>query len=168
LKYRISRCIPVLAVFALDAGVPAFAQDAVKPAVEKWRPKDGTYAALGANFAMRCGEFGDLIIELAEKSIRGSESRCSVVKLADVAPGTIQIDLSCTNSDRPKPHKLSGLLKKIDKKTIAYGENNGKDLGTRYAYCPEDLQQSYRDSKARDKVEAEQKAAEERARNAKK
>jgi len=163
LNYRIGRCVSVLAVFALDADTPTFAQDAVKPAAEKWRPKDGTYAALGANFAMRCGEFGDLIVELAEKSIGGSESSCSVVKLADVAPGTIRVDLSCTNSDRPKPHKLSGLLKKIDEKTIAYGENNGKDPGTRYTYCPEDLQQGYRDSKARDKAEAEQKAAEERA-----
>jgi hypothetical protein len=164
LNYRIGGCVSILAFFVLSiAETPIFAQDAARLAAGKWRPKDGTYAGLDANFTMRCGEFGDLIVELAEKSVGGSESSCSVVKLADIAPGTLRLELSCTNSDHPKPRKLSTLLRKIDQKTIVYGENNGRDPGIRYAYCPEETQQLYRDSKARRKAEAEQKAAEERA-----
>ena len=57
------------------------------------------------------------------------------------------------------------LLKKIDEKAIFYrGTTNGKfkEPSARYSYCPEDVQRMHIEAKARDKAEAEQKAAEER------
>lgn len=57
-----------LLVFALTVpvigGVAAFARQDIKPAADKWRPKDGTYARSGKDFDERCGEFGELLIDL--------------------------------------------------------------------------------------------------------
>jgi hypothetical protein len=170
------RCISALAVFALGLGAPAFAQDAIKPAIEKWRPKDGTYAAPGKDFNNQCGEFGDVIIELTEKRIAGNEWSCHVTKLSDAAPGAIRLEMSCDDYNLglaindPKPYdrkfKEVMLLKKLDDMTILVRKtSNGKFAYPRWraSYCPEDAQRMYIEVKAKDKAEAEQKAAEERA-----
>jgi len=154
-------------LFALSAASPTFAQGSnAKPATEKWRPKDGTYAEPGANFNARCGEFGDTQIEWAENSINGGEEGCKIVKLSDTAPGAIRLDVICTDIEREKPYKEIVLLKKMNEKTIFLRETqNGKFKrpGGKMSYCPEDAQRSYTTARARDKAEAEQKAPVERS-----
>lgn len=159
------------AAFALaclsSAAASALAQGSAKPAMDKWRPKDGVYADTGVTFAERCGEFGDTIIALAEKSISGGEEGCKITKLTDTAPGAIKLDLACTDIEREKPYKEIILLKRIDDKTIFLRETqNGKFKrpGGQMSYCPEEAQRSYTESKARDRAEAERKAVEERSR----
>jgi hypothetical protein len=58
------------------------------------------------------------------------------------------------------------LLRKVDENNIFVRKTqNGKfkDPNWRAAYCPEDAQRMYTEARARDKAEAEQKAAEERS-----
>jgi hypothetical protein len=159
----------------LSAGAPAFAQDSTKPATEKWRPKEGTYAEPGANFSLRCGEFGDVTVELAKKTISGNEWSCEITKLTDTAPGTIKLDMICDDSNlaefihdpNPEERKFREvmLLRKIDEKSIFVRKTlDGKFKAPewRASYCPADAQRMYTEAKARNKAEAEQKAAEEK------
>jgi hypothetical protein len=63
--------------------------------IKKWRPIDGTYAAPGKDFDGQCGEFGDVIIEFAEKAVLGNERSCRIGKIRDTAPSAIRLDLIC-------------------------------------------------------------------------
>lgn len=64
-----------------------------------------------------------------------------------------------------KPTKEVMLFKRLDDSTFLWRQvtPGSKDKGMKFSYCPEDIQQSYRENAARDKAEAERKAAEERA-----
>ncbi len=119
------------------------ATDAAEGRVEKWRPKDGVYASPDANFSGRCLDFGDAIIELAEKSVSGGEEECKILKLTDTGAGAITFDMSCTDIENQMPHKEIMLLKKIDDKTIFLRETqNGKfgRPGGTFSYCGEKVQ----------------------------
>ena len=175
-----SRRVLLRAAFALtlltSATTTAFAQDIAKPATEKWRPKEGTYAEPGVNFGLRCGEFGDFIIELNEKSISGNEWSCKITKLTETAPGAIRLDMTCYDYNLaefikdPNPEKEFReimLLRKIDGKSVFVRKTqNGKFKGPdwRASYCPEEDQRLHAEAKARDRPEAEQTATEERLR----
>jgi hypothetical protein len=160
----------------LGATTPALAEESARPAGEKWRPKDGTYAGPGKDFDSQCGEFGDVIVELAEKRVSGNEWKCDVTKLSGTAPDAIKLNMTCDDYNLglaindPKPYdrkfKEIMLLKKINEMTILVRKtSNGKFAYPRWraSYCPEAAQRMYVEAKARDKAEAEQKAAEERA-----
>jgi hypothetical protein len=148
--------------------MPGFALDSAKPAAEKWRPKDGLYASPDKDFENQCGEYGDVIVELAEKSISGREWSCEITKLTDTAPGAIKLDMTCNdynlaeniNERDPNPYgrkfKEIMLLKKIDEKTIFVRKTlNGKFKDPRWhaAYCSEEMQRSYSEAKAKDKAD---------------
>jgi len=157
----------------LIAGTPTFAQNIAKPATEQWRPKEGTYADPGADFSLRCGEFGDFIVELTHNSISGSEWSCKITKLTDTAPGAIRLDMICNdynlaefiNDPNPYERKFKEimLLRKLDAKSIFVRKTvNGKfkDPYGRASYCPDEAQRMYTEAMARDEAEAERKAAE--------
>lgn len=149
----------------MGASAPALAQDSARPATEKWRPKDGLYAEPGADLNDRCMDHTEVVVELADKSISGNEWKCKIIKLADIAQGTVRLDATCTELEE-KPYKTIFLLKKIDDKTILYRTySNGKFKAPAepMSYCPENGQRRYTEAKARDRAEAEQKAAEERS-----
>jgi hypothetical protein len=155
----------------------AFTQDIAKPATGQWRPNEGTYAAPGADFGLRCGEFGDVIIELDKKSISGNEWSCKITKLTETAQGAIRLNMTCydynlalfINSRDPNAYerkfKEIMLLRKIDGKSMFVRKTvNGKfkNPDWRASYCPEDAQRMYIEAVASNKAEAEQKAAEEK------
>jgi hypothetical protein len=161
----------------LSAGTSTLAQGISKPATEKWRPKEGTYAEPGANLSLRCGEGGDVIVELKDNSISGNEWSCKVTRLTDAAPGAIRLNMVCydynlaetINSKDPNPEerkfKEIMLLRKIDGKSMFVRRTvNGKfkDPDWRASYCPEEAQRMYIEAVASNKAEAEQKAAEEK------
>jgi hypothetical protein len=126
------------------------AEERSKPSTEKWRPKDGPYASLGADFSKRCGDFGDATIDLAEKAVGGSEQKCEIIKLTDAAPGAIRLDVSCVDTEREDPHKEIILLKKVDENTIFYRQTYKEKFkypGAKYSYCPEEAQRMYIESK---------------------
>jgi hypothetical protein len=145
-------------LFLLGAVAPAIAQQgtAATPAA-KWRPKDGTYGAPSADFKSHCGDFGDLIVDLAKNSIDGNEWGCDVTGLTDTAPGTLRIDMTCNDYNlaedldpkdpAPENRKFKEVmyLKKVDEKSmIVRKSSNGKlaDWG-RVTYCPAHEQRIY-------------------------
>jgi hypothetical protein len=139
---------------------------------ERWRPKDGTYAAPDKHFDDQCGEFGDVILEFAEKAVLANERSCSIEKLRDTAPGAIRLDLICDDYNlaiylgipSPYDHKFREimLVKKIDGDTISVRKTlDGKFTAPawRASYCPEEKQRWYREAKERSKAEEAKKAA---------
>lgn len=155
---------------ALGAVAPAFAQDAARRAIAKWRPTEGTYAIPGKGFTEACGEFGDLAIALRKKSVSGHEWGCDVRKLTDTGPDSIRIEMTCFDynlaEDLNKPEgtefKEVILLGKVDGKSISVRktvDGKFKDPEWKAVYCPKEAQQMYRDSGAENKANAEQKEA---------
>lgn len=153
--------------------IPAVAQVNIKPGIEKWQPKDGLYANPGKDFDGICGEYGDIIIELAEKSVSGHEWDCKVTNRTDTAPDAIKLNMTCSDYNLagtlfPKDPKNEGkqfkevlVLKKINKQSMLVRKTlNGKftGAGRQADYCPENWQRSYIDSKSSAKTEAEKKA----------
>jgi hypothetical protein len=162
-------CAAFTLVSLLGLSQATTAQGSTKTATEKWRPKAGPYASAGADFAVSCRDFGDATIDLAENSVGSSEQKCNIVKLTDTGPGAIRLDVSCVSTDREEDHREIVVLKKVDANTIFYRQTYKEKFkypGARYSYCPEDAQRMYLEVKARDKAEAEQKAAEERSKAA--
>lgn len=160
----------------LSAAGPVFAQDAAKPEAVKWRPKDGIYASPGKEFDGECREFGGLVIKLAKKSVGGNEWSCKIDKLTGTAPDAIKLDMTCDdynlglsiNPNDPnlyeRKYKEIMLLKRVNETAISVRKtSNGKFKypGWRANYCPEEAQRMYLDAEAREKAEAEQKAADE-------
>jgi hypothetical protein len=173
-KYR--RVVPqaafgLLCLMALAK--PALAQVNIKPAIENWRPKDGLYALPGKDFDSQCGEYGDIVIGLSEKSVSGHEWDCKVTRRTDTAPDAIRLNMTCSDynlaatlfprdpkSEEKEFKEVLG-LKKINKKSMLVQKTlNGKFPGASWQadYCPENWQLSYIESRARAKTEAEQKA----------
>jgi hypothetical protein len=154
------------------AAVPTLAQDTAPSTAQKWRPKEGTYAAPGKGFAETCGEFGDLDIELREKSVSGHEWECKVRKLTDTGQNAIRLDMTFSdlnlaeNLKRPEETEFKEVVlrKKINDKSMLVRKTlDGKFKGPEWkaVYCPKDAQQMHRDATAenREKIEREKAAA---------
>jgi hypothetical protein len=139
----------------LIASASAFAQERTNRAMEKWRPKDGLYAAPGARFNDRCIDRTEVFVELTDKSIGGDEYDCKISKLTETGPGAVRLEAACTDVNREMPSPETPIrevivLKKIDEETIFYrGTTNGKfkKAGARYSYCPEDVQRMHIEAK---------------------
>src|SRR5690242_955856 len=83
--------------------VSAFAQGSANPSKENWRPKDGIYAGPGKDFDSQCrNESGDIIIELAEKSVSGYEWGCEINKVTNTAPEIIKLNMTCNDINMPE------------------------------------------------------------------
>ena len=156
----------VLAVACVCGATHVSAQDTSKPNIEKWRPKEGAYAEPGTKFNDTCDELNGAFIELADNKVGFDEYGCTVRKLRDTAPGTIKLDATCDDAQTETSLKEVVLLKRLDDNTIFWrSTSHGKFTpgGIRLTYCPEKAQRVHREANARDKAEAERKAAEERA-----
>jgi hypothetical protein len=150
----------------IGGSISTFAQDIAKSTVGKWRPKEGVYAVPGPDHDDRCMKRNEAFVELSDKSLGGDEYGCAVNKLTDTATGAIKLDVTCDDSQAGKSFKEVILLKRIDDNTIFWrGTNHGKfkQPGLRFLYCPEEVQRLRREANAKDKAEAEQKAADQRA-----
>lgn len=173
---RVVRQIACAVTIFLGTATPVLAQQSATPAVEKWRPHNGTYAAPGAHFGLRCGEFGDLIIGLSAKSISGHEWSCKITGLTDTSPGAIRLNLSCYDLNMPdsagpnsqeRTFKEVMLLERTNEKSMFVRKTiNGKFKGPRWKadFCPTEAQRMYIEATALNKAQAEQKAAEEQLR----
>ena len=164
-------------VCALSVATPAVAQQNAEPAHEKWRPKDGLYAAPGKDFKERCADSTEISLHLAERSISGNEWSCDVIKLTDTSPGAIRLDMTCNDYNLaeylyPKDfeHRVFKeimLLRRLDARSMSGRKTtNGKFSGSnwRASYCPEDIQRVHIEVMAQSKAEARQKAEEEQSR----
>jgi hypothetical protein len=166
-------------VFAwlLSTSAPGLAQESLKPAEEKWRPKEGIYAETGTNFGLRCGEGGDLVVDLKDNYISGNEWGCKVTRLSDTAAGAIRLDMICDDYNlaelikdpnwEKRKFKETMLLRRKDRKSVLVRKTlNGKFAGPEWhaSYCPEEDQRMDPETKASYEAEIQQKAAEERLR----
>jgi hypothetical protein len=163
-----------LSTFAL----PTFAQEPPAPVSNKWRPKDGVYAAPGKDFKSSCDEANDITIELGDKSVNGYEWGCNIKQLLDLAPDSLKLEMICSdynlaqniNSRDPnwenRLFKETMFIKRIDATTISIQKTlNGKlkDPPWRAAYCPAKTQRLHIEAKLEAKEQAKRKAEEERA-----
>ena len=160
-------------LIAVLFAIPSVAQNAIAPAKEKWRPKDGIYAAPGKDFAASCDEANNIAIELGGKSVSGNEWSCRVTNVHDLEPGSIKVEMTCSDYNlaeflnRPEGtyFKETLLLRRIDPRTvIVHKSSNGKFKypAWRAAYCPTAVQRANAEAKVRAKEEAKQKAEQER------
>jgi hypothetical protein len=129
----------------------AAAQDKTKPVPvdEKWRPKDGLYGIRTCQERDKGEDEQVVVIELAKKSINPFEQYCTITRLTDTAPGSIRLDVACTDvlTDEPFPEVF--ILKKVDNDKIFVRETQeGKFTrpGGRMAYCSDEDQRAYLDS----------------------
>jgi hypothetical protein len=61
----------------------------MNPAQEKWRPRNGIYAAPGKDFLSSCDEANKIAIELGDRSVGGNEWSRKVTDILDIFLGTI-------------------------------------------------------------------------------
>lgn len=162
-KYHgsIAGVLPVMMILAclIGASTAALAQDAAKPATEKWRPNDGLYIIAGTNFTGPCEESAQYLFELGKKSVIGEEAfKCQITKITDTAPVTLRLDLTCDDDERGKFKEIITLRKINSKSLFMRMTRNGKFGGPAWQidYCPKDAAKE-----ARDRAEAKQTAAEE-------
>jgi len=162
------------AISCLLAGATAacFAQESTKGTPDGWRPKDGLYASPGKNFDSWCREYGDLNIQLSEKSISGHEWGCEINRLSETAADAIKLDMTCHDLNleeslrKPdqdleyRSFKEVIFLKRINNKTLSVRKTlNGKFKGPSWQadYCPDDAQRIYSENKQRAEEEAKYK-----------
>ena len=87
---------------------------------EKWRPRDGLYIRADTEFTGPCEYPAPYLLELGKKRFVVDERRgCKITKIADTAPGALQLDMNCTETDNPdegdgKNYKEVMRLRKID------------------------------------------------------
>ena len=172
-SYRVAIFSAVAAASLAGTMAPILAQD-VAPPTKKWRPQEGTYASPGKGFTEACGEFGDLIIGLRNKSVSGREWGCKVNKLTETGPDAIRLDMTCSDYNlaeglkKPEDTKFKEvvLLKKIDDNSMRVRKTvDGKftDPEWKAAYCSREAQQMYRDAGVKSEADTEQRKAAQQA-----
>jgi hypothetical protein len=134
---------------------------------QQWRPRDGVYASLGADFKDRCAKSGDVIVGLADGSVVSGQGECKAVGLMNTGTASISMDMTC-NQTSGQPATVSEKKKddaspeaknteivrmsKIDDSTFFLQKTQNrefKDAGGPVAYCSEDAQQTYPARKAK-------------------
>ncbi|MGY8706362.1 hypothetical protein RAD16_11545 [Bradyrhizobium sp. 18BD] len=123
------------------AGLSIHAQEGPKTASDRWRPKDGAYAAPGKDFQSSCNELKDMTIDLRGKSVHGYEWGCTVRKMNDLSQGSLKLDMICNDYNlaqdleprdpnwETRKFKEVMFIKRIDDATISVQKSlNGKPL----------------------------------------
>lgn len=121
-------------------------------------PKDGVYAAAGADFEQRCANFTYTVVAFSGKPITTASNFCKIEKTRVQLPDTVRIGATCTPQTAPgpeavsvqhmdlKPHRENLMFKKIDDKTvILWIINNGHFTGDgrKLSYCSDQVQRAY-------------------------
>lgn len=119
----------------MSASTPALAEDAARPAAEKWRPKDGMYGREdGRAFTVPCENLPLHYIELSKREIAANEIYvCKVTKITDAAPDVLKLNANCDFESGKSKSVIT--LRKIDDKSFFMSFTNGQ--GSRFVYCHE-------------------------------
>lgn len=156
----------------LIGATSCYAQEVADVTIGKWRPKDGLYASPAKDFEMQCGEYGDVVIELKERSVSGHEWDCKIDKFTQRASSVLQLHMTCNDLNLEghlkKPEgtqfKEVMLLKRIDEKSVSVRRTlNGKFEGSAWQadYCPDGAQRMYAEAVASERARKEYKLPEE-------
>ena len=134
-------CFALLGVLATTV-----AQEKAKPAPERWRPRDGLYIRADTEFTGPCEYPAPYLLELGKKRfVVDVRWGCKITKIADTAPGALQLEMNCTETDNPdegdgKNYKEVMRLRKIDDASFYMQlTDKGKANGApwRVNYCEE-------------------------------
>ncbi|MGY4400753.1 hypothetical protein [Bradyrhizobium sp. USDA 3315] len=127
----------------------AVALDKEGQAGENWRPKDGIYGARACAGLGRDEDEEVIVIELAKKSIAAFEQQCTITRLTDAAPGSIRLNVACTDVLTDNPFPETFILENIDTRKIFVRETNENKFtrpGLQMTYCPDKDQNRYLNS----------------------
>lgn len=122
----------------IGASMPTFAQDAVKSAHEKWRPKDGPYAVDGENISQRCEDAPEFDLVLRDGKVLSGESwACKISKLTETGPNALRLNLACEAPEARKFREVMTLRKIDDTSVFVRMTDNGKFRAPdqRAVYC---------------------------------
>jgi hypothetical protein len=139
----------LLALSLSSVTTSAVAQYNAHSVDQKWRPKDGIYGKQACREQDKGEDEEVIAIELAKKSVDPFEQNCTVSGLTDTAPGTIRLDVACTDVLTDKPFPEVFILKKVDNDKIFVRETqDGKFTrpGGQMIYCSDEDQRAYIDS----------------------
>ncbi|WP_431204366.1 hypothetical protein ACQ86E_04395 [Bradyrhizobium betae] len=121
-------------------------------------PRDGVYAAAGADFEQRCSKTDDTAVSFSGKSITTASNICKIEKTRVQLPDTVRIGATCTPPAAAGPEAVSVqhmdltpdrenlMFKKIDDKTvILWIINNGHFTGDgrKLSYCSDQVQRAF-------------------------
>jgi hypothetical protein len=166
---RFTSLLTLATLLLSSAGLLVHAQEGPKTAFDRWRPKDGAYAAPGKDFQSSCDERNDMTIDLRGKSVHGYEWGCTIKKMTDRSPGSLKLDMICNDYNlaqdleprdpnwETRKFKEVMFIKRIDDAAISVQKNlNGKLKGApwRAAYCPLETQRALAEPELRAKAEA--------------
>ncbi|MGY8633206.1 hypothetical protein RAD15_12085 [Bradyrhizobium sp. 14AA] len=166
---RFTLMLTLAALLLPCADLSIHAQESPKTAPDRWRPKDGAYAAPGKDFQSSCNELNEMTIDLRGKSVHGYEWGCTVKKMTDLSPGSLKLDMICNDYNlaqdleprdpnwETRKFKEVMFIKRIDTATISVQKSlNGKLKGPpwRAAYCPLETQPALAEVKLGAKIEA--------------
>lgn len=147
-----------LAEATLRAKVEAKQKAEQEQALKSAHPRDGVYAAAGADFDERCAKFNDTIVAFSGKSITTASNICKIDKTRVQLPDTVRIGASCTLQAAPGPEAIGVqntdttpdrenlMFKKVDDKTvILWIINDGHFTGDgrTLSYCSDQVQRAY-------------------------
>ena len=128
-------------------------------ALKAAHPRDGVYAAAGADFEGRCAKFNDTIVAFSDKSITTASNICRIKNTRVQLPDTVRIGADCTLQAAPSPPEAVSvqdrsttpdrenlMFKKIDDKTvILWIIDNGHFAGDgrKLSYRGDQVQRAY-------------------------
>ena len=147
-----------LAEATLAAKSEAKQQAEQERTLKEAHPRDGVYAAAGADFEDRCAKFNDTIVAFVGKSITTASNICEIENTRVQLPDTVRIDAVCTLQAASGPEAVSVqdpntiqdrenlMFKKIDHKTVILwiikdGHFTGD--GRKLSYCSDQVQRAH-------------------------
>ncbi|MBJ7401985.1 MAG: hypothetical protein JHD07_01220 [Bradyrhizobium sp.] len=129
-------------------------------------PRDGVYAAAGADFEERCTKFNDTVVAFSGKSITTASNICKIERTRVQLPDTVRVGADCKLQPAPDrdavtvqnvdttPDRENLMFKKIDDKTvILWIIDNGRFTGDgrKLSYCSDQVQRAYGGRRPADK-----------------
>jgi hypothetical protein len=118
---------------------------------ENWRPKDGIYGVRACGGQDKGEDEEVIVVDLAKKSIFPFEQSCTITRLTDTAPGSIRLNVACTDVVTDKPFPEAFIFKNVDHTKIFVRETHeGKFTrpGVQMTYCPDKDQRAYLNNKS--------------------
>jgi hypothetical protein len=86
------------------------------------------------------GEDEAVVIEWSKKSITADEQICEITTQTQTAPGSIRLDVACTDVLTDEPYPEVVILNKVDDETILVRETQNGEFnrpGVKMTYCPD-------------------------------
>ncbi len=111
-----------------------------------WRPRDGTYANLGADFDDRCAKYPDLILRLPQSAATIGGTSCYVAHVSVEPPTSVTLEANCEGL------ATTFVLSKVDDQSLLFGKSRAGQAARpdqKLSYCPQAAQRDLTESKTK-------------------